>query len=153
MRATGTVVDRIYPFLARLQHMSSRIMQVKTMVEDLHNVLQRQQEHLSQLDHRLVDSLALAKDLAVETGQMSSRSSAQRAGGSLGMLGGRASGPMSEEVPGGLRSGDFLRINNLLDRQISLLEQAKTSGGQASELSKRCTIGTRILSQRLKEAG
>lgn len=163
MRATGTMVDRIYPFLTRFQQTGSRLTQIGTMVEDVHDVLQHQHDYLSQLENRLIGSLTLAKDLAIETVQVSSRAATERASGSLGTqagisrgplgaAGGRVSGPMGAEQSE-VRSADFLRINTLFDQQIGMLEQAKAFCVQASDLGKRCTTGTRILSQRLKEAG
>jgi hypothetical protein len=165
LHATGTVVDRIYPFLVRLQQTGSRLIQVDTMVTDLHNVLQRQHDLLSQVEHRLVGSLALAKDLAIETLQIAPGGSVERASGSISPLGGitgsslgwsgeRASRPMSNtEAQKENRSSVPARINDLFDQQINLLEQAKICCTQARDLGQRCTSGTRLLSQRLKEAG
>lgn len=163
MRATGTVVDRIYPFLTRFQQTGGRLTQASTMAEDLHGVLLRQHESLAQVEHRLISSLTLAKDLAIETIQISPGSSMDRASrpigpfgggkGSLGLSGGRASGPMGAQEPGEARSAVTARINSLFDQQIAFLEEAKTYCAQASDLGQRCTMGTRMLSQRLKEAG
>lgn len=163
MRATGTLADRIYPFLIRLQHMGSRLAQASTMASDLHDVLQRQHDYLSGVESRLIGSLTLAKDLAVETVQLLPRLPEERIGGSPGIQGaarrpldiarGRASGPMDAQEQGEVRAAASSRINNLFDQQIGLLEEAKAYCAQASELGKRCTTGTRILGQRLKEAG
>ena len=165
LHATGTVVDRIYPFLLRLQQTGSRLLQVDTMVTDLHGVLQRQHDLLSHVEHRLVGSLALAKDLAVETIQIVPGGSVERASGSIpplggsmgssfGRLGERVSRPMSNmEAQIENRSSVSARINSLFDQQISLLEEAKTCCAQARDLSQRCMSGTRLLSQRLREAG
>lgn len=153
MRATGTVADRIYPFLTRMQHIVSRSVQVGAMAEDLHIVLQRQHGHLDELENRLVASLSLAKDLAIETAQGLPLSPAERTSRVLGMPGTGGSGPLGGQEKSEARSAAILRIKNLFDQQIALLEQSKTLCAQASGLSTNCTVGVRILSQRLKEAG
>jgi hypothetical protein len=161
LHATGTVIDRIYPYLVRLQQVASRLPQVSTMADDLHDVLQRQHRHLSEVERCLIGSLALAKDLAIETAQAFPRLPEEGAGGSLvgitrrssSLSGGKASGPLGASENNEARSAVSLRINTLLDQQIALLEQAKIYGAQASDLGKRCTAGARMLSQRLKEAG
>jgi hypothetical protein len=135
------------------------------MVVDLHSVLQRQYDLLSQVEHRLVGSLALAKDLAIETLQIAPGGSVERASGSISPFGGitgsslgwsgeRASRPMGNiEAQKENHSPTPARINSLFDQQINLLEQAKTWCAQARDLGQRCTSGTRLLSQRLKETG
>ena len=93
LHATGTVVDRIYPFLARIQQTGSRLIQVDTMVVDLHGVLQRQHDLLSHVEHRLVGSLALAKDLTIETIQIAPGGIAGSSMGWLGRKSQQADGP------------------------------------------------------------
>jgi hypothetical protein len=153
MRATGTIIDRIYPFLMRLQQVGARLPQIGTMAEDLHSILQRQHELLSQLEQHLIGSLMLARDLAIETVQVPPGSSMERARGSLGMASGRISGSPGAQEQNDLRSSVSSRINSLLDQQIAFLEQGKAYCSQARDLGQRCMTGTRILGQRLKEAG
>jgi hypothetical protein len=164
MRATGTVADRLSPYLARLQQLTGYMAQIKTMAEDLHTVLQRQGELLAQVESRLVNSLALAKDLSAAALQTSPRPADERTGGPMGMPGGisrrttgapgaSANGPLGASEHSELRPATAARLHALLDQQIALLEQAKLCCEQASDLGNRCTRGSRLLSQRLKETG
>ena len=153
MRATNTVADRIYPFLARLHQVVAQLMQGSLLAEDLYTVLHRQHDTLSDVESRLIGSLALAKDLALEAIQVLPRVPEERAWGTGGMAAGKSSGPLGAQEKGDFRTAASLRVKTLIDQQISLLDQAKRSCAQASDLSMRCTQGARILSQRLKEAG
>lgn len=148
LRATGTLADRIFPFLTHFHQLSAQLLQGSALAEDLRSVMQRQHEYITELENRLLNSLSLAKDLAIETLQVVPRAPEERVSGSLGGVKERTSGPLSQ--PGEKASG---HINLLFDQQIALLEQAKTYCQQANHLGTRCTMGARILSQQLKEAG
>lgn len=138
MRATGTQADRIYPFLLRLHHLNTQINEGSQLAEDLRAVLERQIEHLSQAETRLIGSLSLANDLAIETIQTLSHPK-ERASGSLGAL-------RAEEAQPAVS-----HISSLLDQQINLLEQVKRYDEHARDLGTRCMQGAHILSQRLKD--
>jgi|SRR5579859_26633 len=139
LRPTGTLADRIFPSLTRLYQLAAQMAQGSALAEDLRAVMQRQHEHFAQLETRLVGAISIAKDLAIETVQAPHLPS-----------GAITSAPLGRSQP---LSGFFVQIGDLVDRQINLLDQAKTYCSQASDLGTRCTQGARILSQRLKEAG
>lgn len=147
-RATGTLADRIFPFLTHFHQLGAQLLQGSTLAEDLRSVMQRQHEYITELENRLINSLSLAKDLAIETIQVVPRALEEYTSGSPGTLKESTSGPLRQ--PGEKTSE---HINLLFDRQIALLEQAKTYCKQANHLGTRCTMGARILSQQLKEAG
>jgi hypothetical protein len=141
LRATGTLVDRISPFLLRLAHLNSLLHQGSALAEDLRAVLERQIEHLSLAETRLISSLSLANDLAIETVQTLHPPTRERKSGPLDT---QSQSDTSASPP---------RISRLLDQQIALLEQVKKYDEQARDLGARCMQGARILSQRLKETG
>ena len=138
-RTTGTAVDRVFPFLTRLHQLSTQLNQGSALAEDLRAVLERQIEHLSLAETRLIGSLSLANDLAVETVQTLSHPASERNNGALGAH------SQSEGQTG------TTHISTLLDQQIHLLEQVKKYDAHARDLGTRCMQGARILSQRLKE--
>ena len=138
-RTTGTAVDRVFPFLTRLHQLSTQLNQGSALAEDLRAVLERQIEHLSLAETRLIGSLSLANDLAVETVQTLSHPASERTSAALGAQ------SQSEGQAG------TTHISNLLDQQIHLLEQVKKYDAHARDLGTRCMQGARILSQRLKE--
>ncbi len=137
-RATGTAVDRVFPFLVRLHQLSAQLNEGSALAEDLRAVLQRQVEQLSLAEARLIGSLSLAKDLAIELAQALRQASGEISGGLLG-----AEGKNQADT-------SATHINTLLDEQIKLLEQVKLYDGAARDLGTRCMQGARILSQRLK---
>jgi hypothetical protein len=141
LRATGTAVDRVFPFLARLQQLSTQLTQGSALAEDLRAVLERQIDHLALAETRLISSLSLANDLAIETVRTLSQPAGERNSGSL-------DAQNKSETPGAAT-----HISTLLDKQITLLEQVKQYDEHARDLGKRCMQGARILSQRLKEPG
>jgi hypothetical protein len=139
--ATGTVVDRVFPFLQRLHHLSTHLIQGSTLAEDLRAVLQRQVEHLALAETHLLTSLSLAKDLASQTGYLPPHPRDERSSGSLG--------PRHASETQAASS----HMRSLLEQQIGLLEQVKKYDEHARDLGTRCMQGARLLSQRLKEAG
>lgn len=139
-RATGTMADRVFPFLVRLHQLSAQLNEGSALAEDLRAVLERQIAHLSLAETRLIGSLSLAKDLAIETMQALPHA----AGGISGGL------PEGHQAKG---EAGATHISSLLDQQITLLEQVKKYDEQARTLGTRCMQGAHILSQRLKEAG
>jgi hypothetical protein len=139
-RATGTMADRVFPFLVRLHQLSAQLNEGSALAEDLRAVLERQIAHLSLAETRLIGSLSLAKDLAIETMQ------------ALPHAAGEISGGPSESQQAKGEAG-ATHISSLLDQQITLLEQVKQYDEQARTLGTRCMQGAHILSQRLKEAG
>ncbi|HEY7358322.1 MAG TPA: hypothetical protein VH590_17700 [Ktedonobacterales bacterium] len=138
-RATGTMADRVFPFLVRLHQLSAQLNEGSALAEDLRAVLERQIAHLSLAETRLIGSLSLAKDLAIETMQ------------ALPHAAGEISGGPSESQQAKGEAG-ATHISSLLDQQITLLEQVKQYDEQARTLGTRCMQGAHILSQRLKEA-
>jgi hypothetical protein len=142
MRATGTLVDRLSPFFLRLQRLGMLLSQGSALAEDLRAVLQRQNEHFSWAETRLIGSLSLAKDLAIEIVQLQPHAS--------GTFPGEAAGARSKFEA---QTTAATRLSSLLDQQITLLEQVKRYNEQARDLGARCMQGARILSQQLKEAG
>jgi hypothetical protein len=140
-RATGTMADRIFPFLARLHQLGAQLNEGSVLAEDLRAVLERQIAHLSLAETRLIGSLSLAKDLAIETMQALPH----------------AAGEISSSLPEAQSKDEpptaSTHISSLLDQQITLLEQVKRYDELARLLGTRCMQGARILSQRLKEAG
>ncbi|HLV98427.1 MAG TPA: hypothetical protein VKT82_07080 [Ktedonobacterales bacterium] len=141
LRATGTPVDRVFPFLTRLQQLSTQLTQGSALAEDLRAVLERQIEHLTLAETRLISSLSLANDLAIQTVQTLSPPAIERTSGPL-------DAQSKSETPGAAT-----QISALLDKQITLLEQVKKYDEHARDLGTRCMQGARILSQRLKETG
>ncbi|HEU5370733.1 MAG TPA: hypothetical protein VFU69_19825 [Ktedonobacterales bacterium] len=141
LRATGTVVDRVFPFLLRLHHVSTQLLQGSALAEDLRALLQHQVEHLTLAQTPLLGSLALVKDLASELGQTLPPVRDERSSGSLGTRG-------TSEAQAAIA-----HMRHLLDQHITLLEQVKQYDEYARELGTRCMQGARLLSQRLKEAG
>ncbi len=140
LRATGTAVDRVFPFLKRLQQLTSQLTQGSALAEDLRAVLERQIDNLTQAETRLIGSLSLANDLAIQTVQALNQSARERVSGPLEAQG-------KNDAP-----GTVTQISTLLDQQITLLEQVKHYDERARDLGTRCMHGARILSQRLKEA-
>jgi hypothetical protein len=140
LRATGTPVDRVFPFLTRLQQLSTQLAQGSTLAEDLRSVLERQIEHLSLAETRLIGSLSLANDLAIQTVQTLTQPAGER-----------TSGPLDAQSKSEA-SNAVTQISSLLDKQITLLEQVKQYDERARDLGTRCMQGARILSQRLKES-
>ncbi|HEY7349858.1 MAG TPA: hypothetical protein VH599_16190 [Ktedonobacterales bacterium] len=152
LRATGTPVDRIVPFLARVQHLLGQLVQGSALAEDLRAVMQHQHDYLSELENQLFTSLSLAKDLAIETAQVPSRPPEERISGGLSMYIARAGGPPGAQEQEESRRAALEHIKNVFDKHIALLEQARKYCTQASDLGRRCTMGARLLSQQLKEA-
>jgi hypothetical protein len=140
-RATGTQADRIYPFLLRLHHVSTQVAEGSQLAEDLRAVLERQIEHLSLAETRLIGSLSLANDLAIETIQTLSHAPKERPSGALSAQSTDEAQPATSH------------ISNLLDQQIRLLEQVKQYDEHARDLGTRCMQGAHILSQRLRDNG
>jgi hypothetical protein len=138
LEATNTLADRIFPFLARLHALMVETVQIGGLVDDLRSVLQRQHEYLTQVETQLTSGLTLTKSAKEQSTALSRQSES-------------GSGPL------GARSPDFrktlMNLHIVHTQQISLLEQVGKSSAQAHELCLRCIHGTRILGQRLKEAG
>lgn len=141
LRTTGTQADRIYPFLLRLHHLNTQINEGSQLADDLRAVLERQIDHLSLAETRLIGSLSLANDLAIETIQTFAHTTKERPSGSLSAESADDAQPAASH------------ISSLLDQQINLLEQVKRYDEHARDLGTRCMQGARILSQRLKENG
>lgn len=141
VRATGTVVDRVFPFLVRLQRVSAQLLQGSALAEDLRSLLQRQIEHLTLAQAPLLNSLALAKDLSSELGQTFPPLRDERSSGSLGTRSARDA------------QAAITRMRRLFDQLVTFLEQVRQDDEYARELGTRCMQGARLLSQRLKEAG
>ncbi len=171
MRATGTLVDRAFPFLTRAYRCASEMIQGSALLDDLRVVLLRQHDYLAQIEANLIASLSLAKDLAIEvvhplrqtpgdisssplgtkTPPASSISEAKSTPGS-GQAETRNSGGLGSTSRSESQAAINARINALLDQQIRLLEQTNKYCSQASDLGTRCMQGARMLSQRFKEA-
>lgn len=139
-RATGTMADRIFPFLARLHQLSAQLNEGSALAEDLRAVLERQIAHLSLAETRLIGSLSLAKDLAIETMQ------------ALPHVAGETGDSLPKAEVSDEAQTASTHISSLLDQQITLLEQVKRYDELARVLGTRCMQGAHILSQRLKEA-
>ena len=161
IRATGTLVDRIFPVLTRAYYLAGELVQGSALLDDLRSVLQRQHDYLAQLEANIIGSLSLTKDLAVEVVHPLRHSSGEITSGPLGARDTSTGSPseIKNSRPLGAagksenQAAVTARINALLDQQIRVLEQANTYCAQASDLGTRCTQGARMLSQRLKEAG
>lgn len=136
LETTNTLADRIFPFLKHLSTLLTQTIQIGALMDDLRSILQRQQEHLAQAETQLTSSLALAKTMKEQSGL-----TIQSEG--TGALGARQ--PELQRT--------LMNLSILHTQQISLLEQVSKSSTQAHALCVRCIHGTRMLSQRLKEAG
>jgi hypothetical protein len=162
MKPSGTLVDRIIPFLMRLHQQMNYLLQSSGFADDLRAILQRQQVHLAQVEAHLTSSLTLAKNLKEQAlaGVTSPKSDGP---GALW----RSSGPIRPGDPsgsGGPPSSSRMgiggaeppaavppQLNIALTQHITLLESARKENSQASELGRHCIQGARLLSQRLKE--
>ncbi len=150
LRATGTLVDRIFPFLARMGQQMQHLIQGSKFADDLRALLQRQQEQLIQVEAQLSHSLNLAKDLkeqAIFATLASRGKGTQEPASSSGQPGSQAEQPRDMEHQAAIPT----TLSIALTQQITLLEQAHKGCAQAHELGRHCIHGARILSQRLRE--
>lgn len=144
-RQTGSVLDRIFPFLQHLYDLMTEMVHVSRLADDLRTVLQRQYDSLTQMEEQLTSGLNMARNIKERTSLTLAPPVGERISGSLGT---DALKSRVTEVQQAL-----IQLSILLTQQITLLEQTSRSGAQARELGSRCIHGMRILGQRLKESG
>ena len=144
-RQTGSVLDRIFPFLQHLYDLMTEMLHVSRLADDLRTVLQRQYDSLTQMEEQLTSGLNMARNIKERTSLTLAPPVGERVSGSLGT---DALKSRVMEV-----QQTLIQLSILLTQQITLLEQTSRSGAQARELGSRCIHGMRILGQRLKESG
>lgn len=144
-RQTGSVLDRIFPFLQHLYDLMTEMVHVSRLADDLRTVLQRQYDSLTQMEEQLTSGLNMARTIKERTSLTLAPPVGERVSGSLGT---DALKSRVMEV-----QQTLIQLSILLTQQVTLLEQTSRSGAQARELGSRCIHGMRILGQRLKESG
>ncbi|HEX6778762.1 MAG TPA: hypothetical protein VF099_11215 [Ktedonobacterales bacterium] len=144
-RQTGSVLDRIFPFLQHLYDLMTEMLHVSRLADDLRTVLQRQYDSLTQMEEQLTSGLNMARTIKERTSLTLAPPVGERVSGSLGTDALKSRVTEIQQT--------LIQLSILLTQQITLLEQTSRSGAQARELGSRCIHGMRILGQRLKESG
>ena len=144
-RQTGSVLDRIFPFLQHLHDLMAQMLQVSRLADDLRTVLQRQHDSLTQMEEQLTGGLSLARSIKERTTLTLAPPVIDRTSAPLGTDALKARMTEVQQT--------LINLGILLTQQITLLEQTGRSGAQARELGSRCIHGMQILGQRLKETG
>ncbi len=142
---TGSVLDRVFPFLQHLHELITQMLHVSRLADDLRTVLQRQYETLTLMEEQLTSGLNLARSIKEKTSMPLAPSVVERTSGPL------STDALKNRVAEAQQT--LINLGILLTQQITLLEQTSRSGAQARELGSRCIHGMRILGQRLKETG
>jgi hypothetical protein len=136
---TGTLVDRVFPYLARVRILRLALNQSRPLAEEVALTLHRQQKQLAQIEANLTHILLLTRELA----GTASWADAPHASTPLHRLEGSRSAEQFPALP---------RLRTLLERQTTLLEQTQQSSIQVRELSVYGFQQARTLSSSLKEA-
>jgi len=142
---TGSMLDRVFPFLQHLHELITQMLHVSRLADDLRTVLQRQYESLTLMEEQLTSGLNLARSIKEKTSMPLAPSVVERTSGPL------STDALKNRVAEAQQT--LINLGILLTQQITLLEQTSRSGAQARELGSRCIHGMRILGQRLKETG
>lgn len=138
---TGTLVDRVFPYLARLKILMNTLSQSIPLAEDTLLTLQRQQNQLAHIESNLSNTLLLTKELTGVAAQAQTQPSPTTP------LSRRLESSRNAEPP-----PDLSRLRLLLSHQTTLLEQTQRQCAYAQELSQHSTDTIRALGYTLKEA-
>lgn len=136
---TGTLVDLVFPYLARLRTLTIALHQSVPLAEEASLMLQRQQHHLAHLEADLTNTMLLTRELVSLTAPTQPLHMSRP----LHRL---ESSRSYEPLP------DLPRLYLLLERQIALLEQSHQHCAQSRELTLHGVHQARALTRKLKEA-